>query len=102
MPYPGTETAENDAAADEERAFDQHAVGGKQADLFGIAHAGKLFLEVECLVSEAAGVEKAARFAAAALNPLFEFGFSGAVVDDVSVLKFNTVVQQPLSGLLAG
>ena len=74
LPYSGTETAENDAVADKKRALDQHAVRSKQADLFGIAHAGKLFLKVERLVSETAGVEKAARFAAALLNPLFEFG----------------------------
>ena len=54
-----TEAHQHKFVAHGQGALDQHAVGGEKVQLLGLAHTGKLVLQPEGLVEQAAGIEKA-------------------------------------------
>ena len=58
LPLLLVETGQDEVFANYEGAFDQHAVGSEESELFVFGHLWKLILEVHLLVEHAAGVEE--------------------------------------------
>lgn len=101
-PFIGFETDEDEIRADNQRAFDQHTVGGQNFNLSGFAKAGQLVFKIHGFIEQSAGVKKALQRQSAFFVPFGEFGRSRVLFDNVTVFKSYMMLFQPALGFLAG
>ena len=96
-----SEAGDHGLLRDEQRALDQHPVGGKEGIHLILAHAGKALLQVQRPVLYAAGVEKPSDVQAALFHPGAQLRLGGPVLPDVPDIIGRSRPVQPFSGLLA-
>ena len=102
FPLSFTEADQNRFVSNEERTFDQHAVGGEKRKHFGFRHGGELVFQVQFLIKQTAGVNESAEREPALLPPERQFFNGWVLFFDRAFGKGNAFFGKPGFRLFAG
>lgn len=86
----------------QQRAFDEHAVGGKQGDELVGRRAWNALFHIQFAVPLSAGIEELLQGHSSAGNPLTQFLGRWGSLDNVSGGYFDVVVGEPFGRFPAG